>query len=277
MNDSRKMSAERVDLIDIVIEQCLKTGAIRFNLKDSPVDQYERPINTDINLLLGDKYSRECVEELLIDVIAHDIPSYASQSFAGVSSVGISLARMLAGTYKKPFYIISLPEGTSRRVNGKAVPLDGDNEHYKYTLFMEGAISTGENAMKTVKGINYARDGRTCCNMCLTLFNYNMKWPKDMFEGKEQFDMDGSKLENPCEVITAVPYFRLIENAKKYGYIKLRHIETLDRWISNPELWDAEYRGNIRRNSVKSSVEDKNIIHAPSEKIISETEYIPAK
>jgi len=214
------------DYARLVAEAGLDIGAIKLRPNDpfTWASGFRMPIYNDNRMFLFGPDHRRLITRGLRDLADH----IGFTVIAGTSTAGISPATSLADNYQCPLiYVRDKPKdhGLKNQIEGIDAESDLSGHH---VLLVEDLISTGGSSAKAVQAIRDAKGG---CVHCISIFNYELS------KGKEAFE----SLTPRCIVDSLLTYDKLLEIAKKKGYIDAQQTKMLAEWRQDPFGWGEKH------------------------------------
>lgn len=217
-----------MDYTEQIAKEALKINAIKLN-PDKPflwASGYQMPIYNDNRMFLLNHKHRRLLAEDFRELLQSQRIQY--DVIAGTSSAGISPATTLADLTQSPLIYIrdkSKNHGLRNQIEGINEESDLKN---KRVILIEDLISTGGSSARAVEVI---RNANGICNHCISIFNYGLD------EAVQTFD----RLNPKCKVNSLLTYDKLIEIAKKIGYINIKQAKMLEEWRTNPFEWGEKH------------------------------------
>jgi len=149
-------------------------------------------------------------------------------TIAGTSTAGISPATTLGDISGSPIiYVRDKPKDHGLRNQIEGIDADKDLQG-KNIVLIEDLISTGGSSARAVQAI---RNANGICNYCLSIFNYGLDKAIQAFDS----------LDPKCNVHSILTYDKLLEVAKKTGYINKEKETMLEEWRADPFGWGEKH------------------------------------
>jgi len=174
------------------------------------------PIYCDNRVLLSFPEIRTFIKNNLYKVAGLEFPD--SGMVSGVATAGIAHGALLADALNLPFcYVRPEPKkhGLKNQIEGRLVP-------GQKVLVVEDLISTGKSSLAAVDALLEA--GAEVSGM-LALFSYNFPDTLKRFE------------ERNIKLITLTDLDHLLPVAAEKGYIHGEQMESISRFIEDPQGW----------------------------------------
>jgi len=205
----------------IIAKQLLQCEAIKINT-DSPfqwASGWKSPIYCDNRKTLSYPEIRNLIKVSFTELIKEKF--FSTEAIAGVATGAIAQGALVADLMGLPFmYVRSEP-----KKHGLENLIEGDIKKGQKVVVIEDLISTGKSSIKAVEAI---RDKGGVVLGMAAIFTYGFKIAEDNFR------------DAGCELYTLRNYKSLLEEAIETGYIKTENLDTLHRWMEDPEGWGKD-------------------------------------
>jgi orotate phosphoribosyltransferase len=223
-----------------IASYALEIGAIKLR-PDEPflwASGYRMPIYNDNRLHLSNPESRTAIVEGFSTLLkVHDL-YHEGDIIAGTMSAGIAPGAILAHIINAPFiYIRDKPKNHGMKNQIEGIPDDQDLDGLTVHL-VEDLVSTGGSS---VKAVNTIRKANGTCNICISIFSYDLDEAKEMFAGNKSYDNNENKLSKSCNLLTLLTYQKLLEVALDKKYLTSEQFQMLEEWRSDPFNWGEKH------------------------------------
>jgi orotate phosphoribosyltransferase len=217
----------------------LNIGAIKLR-PDNPfqwASGYRMPIYNDNRMFLFYPEYRSLVRQGFLRLILEQ-EHLSPEVIAGTSTAGIPWGMLIADRMERPFiYIRDKPKdhGLKNQIEG----IDAEKDlQGKGVIVIEDLISTGGSSARAVQAV---RDANGKCSLCFSIFDYGLDEAGMIFRGEKDYDKEGNKLSEPCNVRSLLVYQTLLEVAKETNYLTREQIELLEEWRADPYNWGEKH------------------------------------
>ncbi len=201
-----------------VAELLLEVGAVKIN-PSNPFEWasgWKSPIYCDNRLTLSYPEVRSFIKDSLVQLIKATFPE--AQGIAGVATAGIPQGALVADALNLPFLYVR----SKAKRHGMANMIEGKMAENSKVVVIEDLVSTGGSSLKAVEAL------RTANYQVLSLaaiFSYGFPIAETNFK------------EANVPLHTLSNYSALINLALKQGIVSDKHLDSLNNWRKQPEIW----------------------------------------